>query len=296
MHRVFKARYFADRPFKEAMLGRRPSYTWRSIMAAKDVAVSGSRWVVGNGEQIDIWKDRWLPTPDSFKVVSPCIPVESNKVSWLLDRESRSWDVDKVRSSFLPHEAETRLGISISPRFLNNSVIWAWSTDGRFSVKSAYKVAQKCLKERSHKVDAGGASDNSRMRTLWKLIWNLKCPNKIEQFMWRACKNILPTKQQLRARGINIEDHYDLCGMSESSGHTLWGCKLAAEVWGDSRLKLPAVLNQPQEFLEIIWEVREGKPDTDWDLFAVTAGSIWNHRNAVRHGGSTMMQVESLKK
>ena len=51
------------------MLGRRPSYVWRSILAAKEVVVSRSRWVVGNGEQINIWKDRWLPTPDSFKVV-----------------------------------------------------------------------------------------------------------------------------------------------------------------------------------------------------------------------------------
>lgn len=202
MHRVFKARYFADRPFKEAMLGRRPSYAWCSIMAAKDVVVLGSRWVVGNGEQIDIWKYRWLPIPDSFKVVSPCIPVESNKVSWLLDKETRSWDVDKVRSSFLPHEAKTILGISISPLFLNDSLIWAWSTNGSFSVNSAYKVAQKCLKEWSHKVDAGGASDNWRIRTLWKIIWNLKCLNKIKQFMWRACRNILPTKQRLKARGI----------------------------------------------------------------------------------------------
>lgn len=147
VHRVFKARYFVDRPFKEAMLGRRLSYAWRSIMATKDIVVSGSRWVVGNGEQIDIWKDRWLPTSNSFKVVSPCIPVESNKVSWLLDRESRSWDVDKVRSSFIPHEVETILGISISPQFLNDSLIWAWSANGRFSMKSAYKVTQKCLKE-----------------------------------------------------------------------------------------------------------------------------------------------------
>lgn len=177
------------------MLGRTPSYAWRSIMATKDIVVSGSRWVVGNGEQIDIWKDMWLPTPDSFKVVSPCIPIESNKVSWLLDRESRSRDVDKVRSFFLPHEAETILGISISPQFLNDSLIWAWSANGRFSMKSAYKFTQKCLKERSHKVDAVGALAKSRMGTLWKLIWNLKCPNKIKQFMWRACKNILPTKQ-----------------------------------------------------------------------------------------------------
>ena len=28
------------------MLGRRPSYVWRSILVAKEVMVSGSRWVV----------------------------------------------------------------------------------------------------------------------------------------------------------------------------------------------------------------------------------------------------------
>ena len=100
------------------MLGRRPSYAWHSILASKDVVVSGSRWVVGNGEQIDIWKDRWLPTSDSFKVVSLRTTLESSKVAWLLDKETRSWDVSKVRSSFLPHEADTILGISISPRLL----------------------------------------------------------------------------------------------------------------------------------------------------------------------------------
>nr|POE96171.1 g-type lectin s-receptor-like serine/threonine-protein kinase sd1-13 [Quercus suber] len=57
---------------------------------------SRSRWVVGNREQIDIWKDRWLPTLDSFKVVSLKIPLESSKVAWLLDKEKRSWDVKKV--------------------------------------------------------------------------------------------------------------------------------------------------------------------------------------------------------
>ena len=204
-----------------------------------------SRWVVGNGEQIDIWKDRWLPTPDSFKVVSLRTSLESCKVTWLLDKETRLWDVSKVRSSFLPHKADTILGISISRRLLKDSLIWAWTANGRFLVKSAYKVAQKCLKESSHNANARSALKNDKMKSLWNLIWKLKYPNKIKKFMWRSCRDILPTKHRLKARGIHIEDDCEQCGLCESTGHVLWGCKLAVEVWGASRLKLPAIPNQP---------------------------------------------------
>ena len=146
VHKVLKAKYFADRTFKEAQLGRRPSYIWQSIMASKDIVEAGSRWVIGNGERVNIWTDRWLPTPESFKPISPRVPLESKKVSCLLDRVTGSWNANKVRSSFLPHEAEVILGISISPHLLDESLIWALTYNGRFSMKSAYKVAQKWLK------------------------------------------------------------------------------------------------------------------------------------------------------
>lgn len=54
VHRVLKAKYFADLTFKEAQLGHRPSYVWRSLMAAKDIVMNGARWVVGNGESVKI--------------------------------------------------------------------------------------------------------------------------------------------------------------------------------------------------------------------------------------------------
>ncbi|KAL2903531.1 Formate--tetrahydrofolate ligase 2, partial [Bienertia sinuspersici] len=31
----------------------------------------GSRWVVGNGEEVRVWSDPWLPRPLTFKVISP---------------------------------------------------------------------------------------------------------------------------------------------------------------------------------------------------------------------------------
>ena len=108
VHRVLKAKYFTDRTFKEAQLGRRPSYVWRSLLAAKDIVDIGSRWVVGNGESVNIWEDRWIPTSDSFKVVSLRVFMDPEKVlACLLDKDTRSWDVDKVRSTFLPHEANS---------------------------------------------------------------------------------------------------------------------------------------------------------------------------------------------
>ena len=103
-------------------------------------------------------------------------------------------DITKVRSTFLPHEAEVVLGIPVSFRLLEDSIIWAWTTSGKFTVKSAYVVAQKWLKERNPQPGIGGSSDSSKMRSIWKLIWQLNCPNKIKHFMWRAYKNILPVR------------------------------------------------------------------------------------------------------
>ena len=108
-------------------------------MAAKDLVVKGSRWVIGNGEKVHIWEDRWIPNPDSFKVISPRGPSTNVvMVSDLINRETRGWDANLVRNSFLPHEAETVLGIPLSPRLPKDSIVWAWTPNGYFTVKSAY--------------------------------------------------------------------------------------------------------------------------------------------------------------
>ena len=170
VHKVFKAKYFMDSPFEEAQLGRRPSYAWRSIVAAKQVIDRGPRWCIGNGESVSIWKDRWIPKLKSFKATSPhAVHQNEERVSSLLDVVSRCWDVPKVRAMFLPHEAVVILSIRISFRLPEDSMCWAWSLNGKFLVKSAYLVAQKCLKEGRGRTDGGSSSNNSSMKAIWKL-------------------------------------------------------------------------------------------------------------------------------
>lgn len=53
---------------------------------------------------------------------------------------------------------------------------------------------------------------------LWKFVWKLNYPNKIKHFMWRACKNILPTNHLLTTRKVTSEDGCMLCEDYESQG------------------------------------------------------------------------------
>ena len=161
-------------------------------------------------------------------------------VSSLVDVERRGWDMGKVKNMFFPNEAELILSIPISARLPEDSLIWAWTSNGRLTVKSAYKVAQKVLKIEGSRGEEGGSSDGSGMRDIWRIAWNLNCPNKIKHMFWRACKNILPTKLCLKARGIGKDGGCNMCGLDESSRHALWSCRIAEAVWYGTRLKLPS--------------------------------------------------------
>ena len=75
------------------------------------------------------------------------------------------------------------LGILINSHLLDDSLIWAWTPNGKFNVRRAYKVAQKYGEKRNQQGESGGFSDGSRMKAIWKMIWNLNCPNKVKHFM-----------------------------------------------------------------------------------------------------------------
>ena len=110
----------------EAQLGNMPSYTWRSLLAAREILERGMRWSIGNGQKVRIWADRWLPTPHSFKVISPKPQAfEGEMVESLINQIEGGWDKNLVRSVFIPHEVETILSIPISLSLPEDAVTWA---------------------------------------------------------------------------------------------------------------------------------------------------------------------------
>ncbi|KAI5324877.1 hypothetical protein L3X38_033950 [Prunus dulcis] len=70
------------------------SFAWKSICAARPILLQGSRWQVGSGEGIDIWKDRWVPRAITFSVITPK-PTECtlSQVQELIRQNTRTWDL-----------------------------------------------------------------------------------------------------------------------------------------------------------------------------------------------------------
>ncbi|KAL0016440.1 hypothetical protein SO802_003509 [Lithocarpus litseifolius] len=231
-------------------------FWWGRKEKERKITWEGARWCVGDGRSIKIWDDRWLPLTKSGRVVSPRPSPEANeKVEGLIVRDRAEWNVEKVRSFFLPHEAEAVLSIPISPMNPRDSQVWAKTANGLFSVKSAYKVAVKYLSDTNDSDASPDCSDNSKMAAIWKMIWSLK-------------------------------DRCDLCEESESSGHILWGCHIAREAWNEKSLKLDCPSRSPREFIEVVWWLMETPGEKNWEEFAIMAWLLWNNRNYVRHGGS----------
>jgi hypothetical protein len=115
--RLLKAKYFPNSSFLNAPITGNVSYIWRSICDSRQILKSGLRWRVGTGSQIKVWHDAWLPSPSTFKVVSPIRFIDEDAtVDSLIDPELMSWDIAKLRLVFLPKDVEIIQQIPLSRR------------------------------------------------------------------------------------------------------------------------------------------------------------------------------------
>jgi len=71
VRRILKEKYFPQGSFLQAQLGRNPSYACLSIFNARKVLERGLMWRVGNGDNIQIWQDKWIPKPTTYKIRWP---------------------------------------------------------------------------------------------------------------------------------------------------------------------------------------------------------------------------------
>nr|POE67812.1 hypothetical protein CFP56_29351 [Quercus suber] len=113
-------------------------------------------------------------------------------------------------------DVESALSIALNPSLPDDHLIWALTSSGKFTVKSAYR---------------------------------------------------------------NFE---------ETTGHVLWHCHRAKEVWKELSLDTDKIMDRCPEFLDLLWYARNVKQWTEEEvcLMVLTAWGIWTNRKEMRHGKS----------
>ena len=228
LHRIFKSKFFPDCSFMEAPECDSGSYAWRSLLKGREVLWRGARWRVGNGEAIKIWEYPWLLSLEQLRVLSPAPEgLQEATVDYLINPTNRSWDTELLAGIFAPIKAALIQKIPLSPIIIEDKLIWPHVPNEVYSVKSGYRFLAK---------EKGVSRDSPQTQTdspsVWRRIWGLSVPNKVKNFLWRACKEALPVKSNLVRRKVLSEDlccHYNL--KAEDGLHALWDCANLSAIW-----------------------------------------------------------------
>lgn len=138
--RIFKARYFPDRHILQACKGSDTNFIWTGIWEAKENLKGGFRWVLGDGKEIQIFKDPWLKGKMDFRVEDSHLNIiRDENVCFYFHPNSKTWDVHKVEQDFHNDDSRLILQTRIPQNDVKGRLAWTGSDKGIYTAKSGYK-------------------------------------------------------------------------------------------------------------------------------------------------------------
>ena len=94
----------------------------------------GCLWRVGNGSKINIWKDPWIPSSASRKVITPKRQTLLPKVEALINPHTGQWDEELICSIFSPVDVSRILQIPLRVDIVEDFVAWNHTRSRYFSM------------------------------------------------------------------------------------------------------------------------------------------------------------------
>ncbi|XP_042939525.1 uncharacterized protein LOC122274565 [Carya illinoinensis] len=151
-------------------------------------------------------------------------------VSELIDEGECRWKKEVLDQLFHEEDVEKICQIPLSKTGTQDKLMWGYTTNGCFTVRSAYYLQQSLVRQMK-----GECSSIVNGLIDWKHLWSLNVPMKIKLSVWKAAHNVLPTLQNLASKKIVDGDLCSICKREvESLLHVIWGCPAASDVWAMS--------------------------------------------------------------
>lgn len=165
-----------------------------------------------------IWEHKWIPG-----FMSPPVPKcpshgQYEYVHELLDAQTGKWNINLLSTLFSSEETTRILTIRTNPLY-SDETMWAHTIDGRFTIKSAYKVYMH---------DFSSIADSY----FWKKVWVIDCLPKIKYFLWKFFAYMLPVNSVLLSYNNDIDPLCPLCHQFEETVmHLFIECSVAKHIW-----------------------------------------------------------------
>ena len=161
---------------------------------------------------------------------------------------------------------------------MDDMLIWPLTTDGNYSVKSAYQLLSS-----ESRTTLPSSSEAEGCKLFWNRIWKLQVPNKVKHFLWRASRESLPTKLNLFSRHVLPDKFCNLCKEHpEDTIHCLWLCDGVKGIWLSDPVFSSLQSKVSRYFGDLVKSVlAETSPNVD-ALFSMVARCIWVRRNKLR--------------
>lgn len=212
--RVMKAKYgCGPNAFLDIRMKQKCTNTWKAICSVWEDASTNISWSIQNGKDVRFWKDRWIhdvtPLATNFannipvgQINFPIFFMQMERLNQLLPE-----DVCIKISTIKP------LSMELHYDFPN----WSASTDGKFSLKSAYTLLiDKIL---------NGRNDSH----LFKLIWKWKGRNKVCSLLWQVAYGRLMNNEERQKINMIDGSSFSRCQNGpESIMHVLTDSNLVA--------------------------------------------------------------------
>ena len=194
-------------------------------------------------------------------IVGENIGIRAKMVSDLMKEGDQEWDIELVKSLFFTPGCGGDPKYLLSNLVTKDRLVWVEDKKGRFTVRSAYKLAREIMAEDNN----ASCSDPMKLQSVWRGVWSMNLPNKIKHFAWKACSDILATKDSLFRRKIRVNNLCEACGKRvETIMHMLCFCSRGTEVWNASKLSLPFIIRESWSFVDTFsrlqncWEAHLG--------------------------------------
>lgn len=174
-------------------------------MSARKWILKGACFQLGDGSNINVWSDLWIPALDGKipKPVHEGARLRVSKVAELKNDSGSGWDEDLVRNIFTEETAKCILELRWPNFECNDKLMWKGLNQRSFSVGSCYET--------------NSVDPQREVAEVWSKIWKLNIHDRLKMFLWRVLRDVLPTREEIvRRTGVGYAS-CAVCGAEEET-------------------------------------------------------------------------------